>query len=417
MTTVISSTLAIDGGAPVRTAPWPVRRLFGEREKAAVVALFDRAIAEGSHLLGYNGEQEQKYCEEFAAWLGGGFADGVNSGTNALYIALRALDLEPGSEVVVPPISDPGGFMPVPLCLCLPVVADAAPGSYNTGADQIAARLTERTRAIIVAHIAGIPCDMDPILRLANSRGLPVIEDCAQSHGATYHGRLVGALGALGAFSTMFGKHHATGGQGGVVFTRDEKLYWRVRQMADRGKPFGLPAGRTNVVASLNCNMDELHACIGRVQLQRLPDLLARRRQLGRLVEQGLREHTQTVRPLTAPAGAESAYWFLFLRLDLDRLRVDKATFLKAVAAEGIPQMGDGYWHVPAAYEWFQNRAVFGQSGLPWSQASAPTKFDLPNITTTDQACLTMPLHEDWTEREAADLVEALAKVEGAYRR
>ncbi len=209
MTQLMISKLAIQGGDKVRTTPWPVRRLFGQQEKNAVMELFDRAIKEGSHLLGYNGEQEQQYCKDFADYLGGGYADGVNSGTNALYVALRSLDLEPGSEVIMPPITDPGGMMPVPLDHCIPVVADSVPGSYNTGAEQIAARLTERTRAIIVAHISGIPVDMDPVLELAKRHGIPVIEDCAQAHGATYKGRIVGSLGDVSAFSTMFGKHHA----------------------------------------------------------------------------------------------------------------------------------------------------------------------------------------------------------------
>ena len=121
------------------------------------------------------------------------------------------LALAPAGEVVVPPITDPGGVMPVALLNLIPVVADAAPGSFNTNAKQIAAVLTPHTRALLVAHIAGEPADMDPILELARSRGLPVIEDCAQSHGARYHGRLVGTLGTVAAFSTMSGQMSSTG--------------------------------------------------------------------------------------------------------------------------------------------------------------------------------------------------------------
>ena len=339
--------LAINGGGKVRNTPWPIRRLFGEREKAAVMDLFDRAIAEGSHLLGYNGEQENRYCQAFAEMLGGGYADAVNSGTNAVYVALRSLDIEPFAEVIVPPITDPGGLMPVLLTQCIPVVADSAPGSYNIGADQIAARLTERTAAIMVAHISGIPVDMDPILELARERGIPVLEDCAQAHGATYKGRPVGSLGEVASFSTMFGKHHATGGQGGVVFTRDQSRYWRIRQMADRGKPFGLEGPHTNVVASLNCNMDELHAAIGCVQLERLPQMVARRRELARLIELGLKERVDTVRLVTGPEHSESSYWFLIFQVELDRINIDKAGFVKAIEAEGIP-MSAGYWHIPS---------------------------------------------------------------------
>ena len=118
--------LAINGGEKVRRTPLPARGLFGEEEKRAAVALFDKAIATGN-AFSYNGEEEEAYCKEFAEFLGGGYADGVNSGTSAIYVALRALDIEPFTEVIVPPVTDPGGVMPVPLANCIPVVADGAP--------------------------------------------------------------------------------------------------------------------------------------------------------------------------------------------------------------------------------------------------------------------------------------------------
>src|SRR5690606_4704843 len=165
MTTPVDTdtTLAIDGGPKVRTTPAPVRKLFGDDERRAVVDLMDRAAREGSHLLGYGGAEEEAYCKLFVEQMGGGFADGVNSGTNAVYVALAALDLDPRSEVVVPAISDPGGVMPVRMINCVPVAADNAPGSFNTDAAQIEKVLTDRTRAILVAHIAGTPIDMDPV--------------------------------------------------------------------------------------------------------------------------------------------------------------------------------------------------------------------------------------------------------------
>ena len=205
--------LAIDGGKPLRETPFPPRALFGAAERDAALRLFDGAIESGSPI-GYGGPEEQAYEAEFAAAHGGGFADLVNSGTSALYAALGGLELEPASEVVVPPISDPGGVMPVALLNLVPVVADAAPGSFNAGPEQIEAVLSPRTRAIVVAHIAGEPAEMDAILERARGRGVPVVEDCAQAHGARFGGRMAGTLGTLGVFSTMSGKHHATGPQG-----------------------------------------------------------------------------------------------------------------------------------------------------------------------------------------------------------
>ncbi len=412
------ATLAVNGGQPVRTAPWPHRRLFGAEEKQAAAALFDTAIANGE-AFGYNGPEETAYCAEFAAYLGGGHADAVNSGTTAVYVALRALELEPFTEVIVPPITDPGGVMPVPLMGCIPVPADAAPGSYNTGAAQIAARITPRTRAILVAHISGLPCDMDPILELARAHRLPVVEDCAQAHGAMYKGRMAGTMGDIAAFSTMFGKHHASGGQGGIVFTRDAARYQKVRWMSDRGKPFGLPPGSSNVVAALNLNSDEMACAIGRVQLRKLPGILARRRRFGEALAEACRP-LAAVHAVGSPPGCEGSFWFQFVRLDLARLRCDKETFVQAVRAEGIP-CDASYLHTPALADWCRNRRVFGSGGFPWTDpqygGDADAVHDLPNALASDAIHFRIVPHENCGDAEVADTAAAFAKVERAYLR
>ena len=212
MTTRPREELAIKGGPRVRKEPMPPRHLFGEEEKRAVIALFDKSIETGE-AFSYNGPEEEAYCRQFAAFLGGGHADAVNSGTSAVYVALRALDIEPFTEVIVPSVSDMGGVMPVPLMNCIPVPADCAPGTYNMGPEQVEKAITERTSAIVVAHIAGTPADMGPIMEIARSRGVKVVEDCAQAHGARYNGEYVGTFGDIAAFSTMSGKHHATAAQ------------------------------------------------------------------------------------------------------------------------------------------------------------------------------------------------------------
>ena len=158
----MNQPLAIDGGPAVREVPFPSRDLFGAEEKQAVIDLFNESIESGE-AFGYNGPEEQAYCEAFADFMGGGCADAVNSGTSAVYVALRALDIEPLSEVIVSPITDPGGQMPVALAGHVPVVADSAPGTYNTGPEQIEACITPRTSAICVGHILGEPLDMEGI--------------------------------------------------------------------------------------------------------------------------------------------------------------------------------------------------------------------------------------------------------------
>jgi len=414
-----ADVLAIHGGPRVRDEPWPARRLIGPEEKQAAVALLDEAIAAGE-FVPYGGEQEQAYCREFAELLGGGYADGVNSGTNALYVALRALEIEPFTEVIVPPITDPGGAMPVALVNCIPVPADAAPDSFNTGAEQIAARITPRTSAVVVAHIAGLPADMEPIIALAGDRGLAVIEDCAQAHGAFYRGRPVGTLGDVAVFSTMSGKHSSTGGQGGVVFTRSEEIYWRVRRFADRGKPFGIEGAAGNVAASLNCNMDELSAAIGRAQLRKLPDIVRRRRDLARRIALGARRSLQAVRMTEELPGCEGSYWFGLFALDIDAVRVDKQAFVDALAAEGLPVAAD-YLHAPALADWLRRRAVFGRSRYPWAsdlyQGDPDVQYDAPNAVAANARHFRLAIHENCGETEVQHTLAAMRKVENAYLR
>ncbi|MDD2486306.1 MAG: DegT/DnrJ/EryC1/StrS family aminotransferase [bacterium] len=405
--------LAIYGGAKVRTRPWPGRGLLGEDERAAVNALFDEAIATGN-AFGYNGPEEEAYCREFASYMGGGYADAVNSGTTAVYTALRAVNPEPFTEVIVSPITDPGGMMPIVMCNCIPVIADTAPGSYNTGPEQVAELISPLTGAIIVAHIGGEPADMEGIMAVARKHGIPVIEDCAQAHGATLNGRKVGTFGDIAAFSTMFGKHHCTGGQGGMVYTRSEKLYQRSRWCSDRGKPFGLPAGSTNCVGALNLNLNDLSAAIGRVQLRKLPNIIKRRQYVAARIGEGIEQ----LKLVTAPdilSGAESSYWFMRLEFNSDSASCNKESYCKALQEEGIP-IAVSYRHLPHTMEWFTKRQVFGSNGHPWTSphytGDADRAFTCPNAVAVTDKQFNLSVHEGWGEEEITDTLKAFNKVE-----
>ena len=407
----------VHGGPRVRRFPWPTRRHFGTAERDAVVALMNCEIRRGGAIV-YNGPEKAAYCKAFVNFLGSeGFVEVVNSGTNAVYVALRALDLEPGTEVIVPPISDAGGTMPVVMMNCIPVPADSAAGSINTNAEEIAKVVTDRTSAIVVAHISGHPVDMDPILALAARRGIPVMEDCAQAHGAIYKGRQVGTMGDIAAFSTMFGKHHATGAQGGVVFTRDTMLFTRARQITDRGKPYGAVSPQGNAVASLNFNQDEISLAIGRVQLGKLPDSLQIRRSFANAVEQRIAD-VEGVEVVKAPVGAEGAWWFLLLRLDPDKLSCSAAQFGRALELEGIGGVSGGYPFFPTDGGWHRDAIVYGASGLPWSLTQArPAAYPLPNAHAANARMVRVDVHERLGLAEAAALVTAVLKIARHYRR
>ncbi|NOY83091.1 MAG: hypothetical protein GXP31_18990 [Kiritimatiellaeota bacterium] len=411
--------LALNGGPKARATPWPPRRLFGPEEKAVVVDMFDQAIETGV-AFGYNGPEEEAYCREFAAFLGGGYADAVNSGTASVFVALRALDLPAFSEVIVGAVTDPGGLMPVPLLNLVPVIADAAPGCYNSGPEQIEALITPRTSAILVAHIAGEPADIEAIAAVAQRHGLPLIEDCSQSHGATLNGKPVGTFGAIAAFSTMSGKHHCTGAQGGVVFTRNEELSGCMKRAADRGKPFGLPPGSTNCWASLNLNSNELACAIGRVQLRKLPGIIRRRREAVRRLAAGIAEFATVSVPTPLP-GADPSYWFLRMVFHPERAKCDKSTFCRALSAEGLPINPSYRGALPHLMDWFVNRRVFGGSGYPWSApeytGDRNRQFPCPNANHTMDTQFNLAINESWGPAEISDAVAAFAKLDAAFRR
>lgn len=410
-------TLAIHGGPKIRTHPWPPRAVIGAEEKAAVAALFDRVIAEGG-AISYGGEEEEAYCREFTERMGGGYADGVNSGTTALYVALKALELEPFSEVIVAAVTDPGGMMPIPLLNLIPIVADSVPGGYNTGPDQVEPLISSLTSAIVVSHIAGEPADIEAVVQLAAKHRISLIEDCAQAHGARLHGKMLGTFGDVAVFSTMFGKHHTTGGQGGIVFTRREDLDRKVRQAADRGKPVGLPEGSTNCMAALNLNLNEIAAVIGRVQLKKLPDIVRRRRAVVEKIVKGI-HHLQLVSAPPLIQGAEASYWFLRMEFHPDRARCDKETFCQALLAEGLPINPAYRAALPHTMDWFKNRRVFGTSGYPWSspdyKGDPNREFPTPNALGVMETQFNLSIHENWGDRDVADTLAILEKVEGAF--
>ncbi len=411
--------LAINGGPKAITRPLPNRGSMDHREKAAVDALFDEAIATGE-CIGYNGPQEEALCKEFADYIGVKYADGVSSGTNSVYVALRALDLPPFSEVIVGPITDPGGIMPIVMCCCIPVVADAKKGSYNTCAEEIEKMITPLTKAIVVAHISGEPVDMVPVMELAKKYNLKVVEDCAQAHHAKLNGQFVGTFGDISGMSTMFGKHHNAGGQGGMVFTDNEELYWKARQCADRGKPFGLPAGSENCRANINSNLSEIGAAIGRVQLRKLPKFVEDRRKVIAKLTEGLKD----VRSITIPeipAGAEHSYWFWRLRFNPEGLSCDKAEYVNALIAEGLSCAVD-YAALPHTYDWFTNKCAFGNDGFPWSAPQYTGKygmgcvFETPNAKEAIKTHFNLYFNESWTDEDIAMVVDTFKKVDAAFR-
>jgi perosamine synthetase len=406
--------LAINGGSPAISTPFPTRGHMGEEEKAVAMAMFDATIASGN-AFGYNGEQEELFCKEFAEFLGGGYADGVNSGTNSVFVAVRSLELEPFSEVIVSAVNDPGGIMPIVMNNCIPIIIDSVPNSYNAGPEQVEAAITSRTSAIVIPHIGGEPADMPGIMAVAKKYNLPVVEDCSQSHAAKIDGQYVGTFGDVSAFSIMFGKHFCCGGQGGMVFTKDEQRYWSVRRAADRGKAFGIEGANGNVSYAINCNMDELHATIGREQLKKLPAIVAGRQQFVQLLKDSGLNDLQSITIPDVAANREHSYWWWKLKVNSDQLNCTKAEFCAAVMAEGVLMNPCYTGALPTTFDWFKDRANQHPWNNPLYKGDANQAFPIPNALEVMDNYFNLTIFESWGEEEAKAIVAAFKKVETAY--
>lgn len=257
----------------------------------------------------WTGNECREFEREFADWVGTRYAIALANGTVALELALRALQIGPGDEVVVTPRT----FIASVSCIvnvgATPIFADVDPNSGNITAETIEKVLTAQTRAIICVHLAGWPCDMDPIMALANQYQLKVIEDCAQAHGARYKGRSVGSIGHIGAWSFCQDKIMTTGGEGGMVTTNDDALWNEMWSYKDHGKSYQAiyqrqhPSGFKWLHESFGTNwrMLELQAVIGRIQLRRMSDWTMQRNANASTLIAALRPFAKVNGPIRIP--------------------------------------------------------------------------------------------------------------------
>ena len=393
--------LALDGGTPVRKqpfAPWPS---FAEDEIAAATQ-----VLRSGRVNYWTGEQTKEFEREFARFIGVKYAVAVANGTLALELALHALSVGPGDEVVVPCKTFIASASCVVRAGATPVVADVDPDSQDITAASIAAVLTERTKAVIVVHLAGWPCEMDAILALARDRGLRVIEDCAQCVGARYNNRMTGSIGEIGTFSFCQDKILTTGGEGGMLVTNSRELWERAWSYKDHGKSYAAVFEREHPLGfrwlhesfGTNLRISEMQSAIGRQQLKKLPQWLSVRRRNASLLGQGL-SAIPGLRLVLPPAHCEHAYYkyYVFIRLETLRPGWNMEGILEALDAEGIP------CGVGACSEIYRELA-FINAGLGPEQA-------LPVASQLANSSLMFMLHPGLTAQDMDDTCTALAKV------
>jgi len=320
-------------------APWPS---YSEEEQLAVA----RVLASG-RVNYWTGEETRAFEREFADWAGAAHAVALFNGTVALDLALEALGIGEGDEVVVTPRTFIASVSSVVNAGATPIFADVDRDSGNIHPDSVEAALSARTRAILPVHLGGWPCEMAALRDLADRRGLAIIEDCAQAHGAMVDGRSIGTFGEIGTWSFCQDKIITTGGEGGMVTTDDPELWSRMWSYKDHGKSWAAvyerehPPGYRWLHESFGTNfrMIEAQSVLGRIQLRRMADMTARRSAIAQAYRRILGSFGAAVRAPEPRPGLTHAYYRLYAYIRPDGLR-DGWTRDRIVAeinALGIP--------------------------------------------------------------------------------
>lgn len=379
-------------------APWP-SYTDEEAEAAKRVLLSNRVNY-------WTGDEGRAFEEEFAAFAGTRRAVAVANGTVALDAALRATGVGPGVDVVVTPRTFVASASAVVNAGARPVFADVDRDSQNLTAETVEAVLTPKTRAVVCVHVAGRPCEMDPILELAKERRFAVVEDCAQAHGALYKGRSVGGLGHAGAWSFCQDKIMTTGGEGGMVTTDDPAIGEAVWSYKDHGKSREAvyerehPPGFRWVHESFgtNARMTEVQAAIGRIQLGRMGAWTAARRRNAEALGRACRDW-EALRVPPVPTHLRHAWYRFYAFVRPERLAAgwDRNRIAAAIQAQGAPCYHEGV--CPEVYR----EAAFRGTG--WRPAKR-----LPNARELGETSLVFLVHPTITEEQMATACQAVRR-------
>lgn len=379
-------------------SPWPS---FTEEEANAV-----RDVVLSNKVNYWTGQECREFEREFAQWSGTSHAISLANGTVALDLALNALGIGDGDEVIVTSRTFLASVSSIVNARAVPVFADIDPDSQAITAESIAAVLTSRTRAIICVHLAGWPCDMDPIMALAEEHGLFVVEDCAQAHGALYKGRPVGSIGHIGAWSFCQDKIMTTGGEGGMVTTNDPDLWSKMWSFKDHGKSWEAVYERDHAPGfrwlhegfGTNWRMLEVQAVIGRIQLKRMETWQATRLENANRIWQRARS-LNGLRVPSLPDDIRHAAYKCYVFVEPSRLKEgwNRDRIQAEIAERGVP------CYSGTCSEVYLEKA-FDDTG--WRPAQR-----LPVAKELGETSLMFLVHPTLSQREIEQTCDALADV------
>ena len=421
-----SGTLAIDGGARTVTEelpPWPQ---FDDRAIAAV-----EDVLRSGKVNYWTGSRGMEFERKFAEWQGSKFAISTATGTAALHVALSALGIGPGDEVIVPSYTFIATSFAVVQAGAIPRFADVNLDDHCISIESAEKLVNPRTRAIMPVHLYGNVCDMDAVVAFARKHNLYVIEDNAEAFGGAYKGRKTGTLGTIAGCSFCQNKTFTTGGEGGMVTTDDEELAWQARSFRDHGYDV---KQRLNLLAleqkyayvhnrvGWNYRMTEMQSAIGLAELERMDSWnLPRRRRNAHILMDALAGLPQVLHMPVDTQERLNGWYVCAFSLDVDNMRCDIGRFVAAAGAEGAP-CWKVFWPQCHTERAFTEKHGFGDSGFPFTsrEYTDPASVDVsrvevPNAEWHESHTFTCFAYPTFSEENMKQIAAALVKVIRAY--
>ncbi len=422
----MAAKLAIDGGPKAVTntlARWPQ---FDEKAIKAV-----EEVLRSGKVNYWTGPRGMEFEKRFAQWQGSGYAVSTSSGTSALHVAISALGIGPGDEVIVPSYTFIASSFSIAQAGAIPRFADVNIDDHCISVESAQKLVNERTKAIVPVHLYGNVCDMDKIMAFAKKHNLYVIEDNAEAFGGSYKGKRTGTIGHAAACSFCQNKTFTTGGEGGMVTTDDEDLAWNVRSFRDHGYDV---RERLNLleleqklpyihnIVGWNYRMTEMQSAIGLAELERMDTWnMPNRRRNAHIIMDALKDLPQIkYTPIDTPE-RRNGWYVLAFSLDIENMSCDIDQFVKAVSAESAP-CWRVFWpqcHTEKAY---QEHNAFGKSRFPFrsKEYTNPesvdySKVQVPNALWHQSHTFTCFAFPTFTPEDCEQIGSALVKVIKAY--
>jgi dTDP-4-amino-4,6-dideoxygalactose transaminase len=400
-----STPLAIDGGPRAKGTPFPPRRRHGEREKQLLGEVVDSDI-----LFYWLGTKVRELQQRVAGLYGRKHAIACSSGTAAVHVAIGAIGLPVGAEVIVPAITDMGSLTGVLYQGLVPVFADVDADSLNIDPASVRRLCGPRTAAILAVHHGGLAADIDGLLSVSREAGVPLIEDCAQAWGCEYRGRPAGTYGDIATFSLNHFKHIECG-SGGLVATNDDAVRYRASLFLD--KCYQREEGiRNPFFLAPNYQMTELQGAVALAQLEKLDAIAARRSALGSRLN-GILAGCPGISTQPVPAGSRHSYFLYLFRLDLGVLACTADDFSRALAAEGVPNAA----HLITGgrpvylYDIFAKRSAFPGTEYPFAPDRVYRRGDCPVAEAAFDTWITMSIYEEYGDGDVDGIGLAIGKV------